>query len=132
MPTLRTVAPVLLVRDVVASAKYFRDRLGFTYDRLWGDPPDFCMVRRDGNTVMLSQAPRGHRIVPNWKVVHQMWDAYFWVMDVDALFEEFRRRGAIIDYEPDDKPYGIREFGVQDLDGHDIAFGQEMSFSAHA
>lgn len=130
MASLRTVAPVLLVRNVVASADYFRDRLGFTYDRFWNEPPDFCMVRRDGNTVMLSQAPRMHRVVPHWKVVDGMWNAYFWVSDVDGLFEEFRSRGAIIDYEPDNKPYGVREFGVQDLDGHDIGFGQEMSFSA--
>ena len=41
-------APVLLVKDVVASANYFRDKLGFSYDKIWGDPPDFCMVARDG------------------------------------------------------------------------------------
>ena len=131
-PAIRAVAPVLLVRDVVAAANYYRDRLGFTYDHFWGDPPDFCMVRRDGGTVMLSQAPPGARLVPHWKVVHQMWNAYFWVNDVAAVYEEFRRRGAIIDYELSNKPYGVREFGVQDLDGHDLAFGQEISFSAEA
>lgn len=121
---------MLLVRDVVASANYFRDKLGFTYDRLWNEPPDFCMVRRDGHTVMLSQAPPGARLVPHWKVVRQMWNAYFWVDDVEAMFAEFRRRGAIIDYELTTKPYGVREFGVQDLDGHDLAFGQILGFSA--
>jgi len=24
-------------------------------------------------------------------------------------------------------PYGVKEFGVQDLDGHDIAFGEDLS-----
>ncbi len=37
-----------------------------------------------------------------------------------------KRRGAKIDYEIGDKPYGIREFGVQDLDGHDLAFGSPI------
>lgn len=126
-PKIVAVAPVLLVRDVVASADYFRDKLGFSYDRLWGDPPNFCMVRRDGHTVMLSQAPAQAALVPHWKVVSQMWDVYFWVDDVDAVYEEMQRRGAIIDYEPGVKPYAVKEFGVQDLDDHDIAFGQLLN-----
>lgn len=127
MPRITASAPVLLVRDVVASADYFRDRLGFSYDRLWGDPPDFCMVDRDGHKVMLSQAPADAELVPHWRVVDMMWDVYFWVDDVDAIYEELQRRGAIIDYELGVKPYDVKEFGVRDLDGHDIAFGQVLA-----
>lgn len=127
MPRITASAPVLLVRDVVASADYFRDRLGFSYDRLWGDPPDFCMVDRDGHMVMLSQAPADAELVPHWRVVDMMWDVYFWVDDVDAIYEELQRRGAIINYELGVKPYDVKEFGVRDLDGHDIAFGQVLA-----
>ena len=126
MAKITSSAPVLLVRDVVAAASYFRDKLGFAYDRLWGDPPDFCMVRRDGQVVMLSQAPAGAKLVPHWQVVDRMWDVYFWVDDVDAIYEELQGRGAIIDYTLGIKPYGVKEFGVQDLDDHDIAFGQVL------
>ena len=126
MAKITASAPVLLVRDVKASASHFRDRLGFSFDRLWGDPPDFCMVERDGHTVMLSQAPPGAELVPHWRVVGQMWNVYFWVDDVDAIYEELRGRGATIDYTLGIKPYGVKEFGVQDLDGHDIAFGQRL------
>ena len=31
-----------------------------------------------------------------------------------------------IDYTIYDAPHGFREFGVQDPDGHDIAFGQPL------
>ena len=65
MPQIQGVARVLLVRNVVASANYFRDKLGFSYDRLWGEPPGFCMVRRDGQTVMLSQAPADVKLIPH-------------------------------------------------------------------
>ena len=126
MAKLDTVAPVLLVKDVVAAANYYRDKLGFTYERFWGEPAAFCMVNRDNLTVMLSQVDPGIQIVPNWKVVDQMWDAYFWVDDVEAFYEEFQQSGAIIDYTLAMKPYGVKEFGVQDLDGHDLAFGQVM------
>ena len=47
--------------------------------------------------------------------------------DVDALFAEFQGRGAKIDYGLGNKPYEVREFGVQDLDGYDIAFGQLLA-----
>ncbi len=119
-------APVLLVRDVVAAAGYFRDRLGFAYDRFWGEPPNFCMVRRDDHVVMLSEAPEAATLVPHWRVVDKMWDVYFWVDDVDAIYEELTRRAAIIDYHLGAKPYGVKEFGVQDLDDHDIGFGQVL------
>lgn len=119
-------APVLLVRDILASAAYFRDRLGFSYDRLWGDPPDFCMVHRDGLVVMLSQAPVDATLVPHWQIVDKMWDIYFWVDDAEALYHELQASGALIDYHLGIKPYGVKEFGVQDLDDHDIGFGQVL------
>jgi len=119
-------APVLLVADVVKGANYYRDQLGFTYDRFWGEPPNFCMVQRDGLVVMLAQAPSGAALAPHWKVVRNMWNAYFWCDDVETLHTELVRRGARIDYGLGIKPYGIKEFGIQDLDGHDIAFGQRI------
>lgn len=124
MPKLTAVAPIFIVKDVVASANYWRDKLGFNYDQFFGEPPAFCMADRDGLTVMLQQRENSDAETRYWKICAQMWNAYFWVDDADALYEEFRSRGAIIDYEIGDKPYNVREFGIQDLDGHDIAFGQ--------
>ena len=125
-PKLIGSAPVLLVADVVKAANYYRDQLGFTYERFWGEPPCFCMGKRDSFIVMLAQAPADARLVPHWQVVDKMWNAYFWCDDVEALHAEFVRRGARIDYGLGIKPYGIKEFGIQDIDEHDIAFGQRL------
>ncbi len=119
-------APILLVKDVVKSAEYWRDKVGFSYSRFWGEPPAFCMPQRDGHVIMLSQAPKDHVIVPHWKIVDKMWNAYFWVDDVDAIHAELVERGAAIDYGLCIQPYDVKEFGIQDLDGHDIAFGQDL------
>lgn len=121
---LLSSAPVLLVRDVVAAANHYRDALGFAYDRFWGQPPRFVILHRDGLRLMLNQVPPGTAIVPHWQVDANMWNAYFWTDDVDALFAEFQARGVRIDYGLGNKPYDVREFGIQDLDGHDIGFGQ--------
>ena len=124
---LTSSAPVLLVREVVKAANHYRDALGFSYERFWGEPPSFVILKRDGMFLMLQQAPKDHVVVPNWKVSRNIWNAYFWVSDADALIAEFRHRGALIDYDVHNKPYGIREFGVQDLDGYDIGFGQPIA-----
>ena len=123
-PKLTGAAPVLLVKDVVAAAEHYRDAMGFSYDRFWGDPPSFVILWRDGMSVMLKQAEDPKHVVPHWTVSDKLWNIYFWVSDVDALHAEFVERGATIDYGPCDQPYGCREFGTQDLDGHDLGFGQ--------
>ena len=53
---------------------------------------------------------------------------YFWVDNIDALYREFVElavrksiTGCAISL------YGCREFGTQDIDGHDIGFGQVVS-----
>jgi hypothetical protein len=126
MPKITASAPVLLVSDVVASANYFRDCVGFSYDRFYGDPPHFCITNRDGHFLMLAKADDPSKITPYWKIVDQMWNAYFWVDDAKALHDELVAAGAKIDYGLGEKPYGILEFGIQDLDGHDIGFGQPV------
>src|SRR5262245_15678445 len=97
------VAPCFLVDDVVATAKFYRDKLGFGYDQLWGEPPRFCMVHRGDITVMLCQHAAGPRTNGS---VDGPWDAYFWVEDADALSAEFghKRVNFIV-------PVGDREYG---------------------
>jgi catechol 2,3-dioxygenase-like lactoylglutathione lyase family enzyme len=123
MPKITASAPILLVSDVVASANYFRDSVGFNYTQFYGHPPDFCILNRDGHYLMVAAADPA-KIVPFWKIRDKMWNAYFWVDDADALYAEMKAAGARMDYGPCTQPYGVREFGIQDLDGHDIAFGQ--------
>src|SRR5688572_26140159 len=59
------VAPYFLVADVVAAANDYRDRLGFAYERFWGEPPAFCMVYRRGVVIMLKQAETAGASRPN-------------------------------------------------------------------
>jgi len=47
------------------------------------------------------------------------------VIDVDALYQELKSRGARLLNEPKDYPYGMRDFDVHDLDGNLLSFGME-------
>ncbi len=119
-------ASVLLVRDVHASADYFVQKCGFKDPTFYGEPESFCMLHRDAAELMLREAPKDYIITPHWKVIDCLWNIYFWVDDVESLYEEMKAAGAKIDYELCDQPWGCREFGIQDLDEHDIGFGQIM------
>lgn len=120
------IAPVFFVADINRAASYYCDMLGFAFDRIWGEPPSFCMVRRQGFTIMLKQIADKQHIRPNGDA-NEIWDAYLWVEDADALYAEFASRGAKIHYPPEDRLYyGNREFAVRDPDGHVTAFGHDI------
>ena len=123
--TLTGISPVLLVADIQRAVEYYRDQLGFDCE-VYGDPPDFATAQRDQATILLALCQEPERIVPNWKIVDNVWNAYIRVDDADAVYAEVQERGAGIDYTIYDAPHGFREFGVQDPDGHDIAFGQPI------
>ena len=122
-----SIAPYFIVDDVVATAAYYRDRLGFHYDRLWGDPPAFCMVGRSGITIMLAQLATSGVMRPNRAVdpERSAWDAYVWIEDADALYAELRAKGVTIAREIGDRPYGCRDFDVEDCNGYRLCFGQD-------
>jgi uncharacterized glyoxalase superfamily protein PhnB len=122
MAEVTRIAPVLLVASIDSAASYYRDRLGFECE-FRGDPRVMA-VHRDQATILLVLTDEPELIVPHWRVVTNMWNAYVLVDDVEAMYAEVRERGATIDYEPYDSPWGFREFGVQDRDGYDIGFGQ--------
>jgi uncharacterized glyoxalase superfamily protein PhnB len=122
--TIQRQASVLVVSDIRPAIAYWNDKLGFGTHGSFGEPVQFAIMERDRAYVMLRQAPAGHVIVPYWKVGDGLWNAYFWVDAVDALFDEIKARGATIDYGLCDQPYGVRDFGVRDPDDQGIGFGQ--------
>jgi uncharacterized glyoxalase superfamily protein PhnB len=62
---------------------------------------------------------------PNSKEVPpDMFDAYVWVDDVDALYDELRERGADLHGPPSTQGYGMYDFRVTDPHGYVLAFGR--------
>jgi uncharacterized glyoxalase superfamily protein PhnB len=126
-----SIAPYFIVDDVVATANFYRDKLGFHYDRFWGEPPAFCMVKRNGILIMLSQLETTGVMRPNGLAVENgdAWDAYIWVENADALYEEFKTKGVTIARDLCDQPYGNRDFDVEDCNGYRLCFGHDIERS---
>jgi predicted enzyme related to lactoylglutathione lyase len=123
-----SIAPYFIVDDVVTSANYYRDKLGFGYERFWGEPPCFCMVQRNGIVIMLSQFEKTGVMRPNHAVDPERgaWDAYIWIDNADALHAEFKSKGVKIVRGICDQPYGCRDFEVDDCNGYRLCFGQNL------
>ena len=123
-----SIAPYFIVDNVVATANFYRDKMGFHYERFWGEPPAFCMVKRRGIVIMLSQFDKTGLMRPNSKAAPdgEAWDAYIWVDNADALYDEFKGKGVKIASEICNQHYGCRDFDVEDCNGYRLCFGQDM------
>ena len=123
-----SIAPYFLVPDVVAAAEYYRDKLGFQFEKFWGEGPNFTMVWRRGVVIMLSRGGGMGRASPNVEIAgDDVWDAYVWVDDADALYAEYKAKGVRITRDICDQPYNCRDFDVEDLNGYIICFGHDLA-----
>lgn len=119
---------LFLVPDVVKTAEYYRDVLGFQIDSYYGDPPCFVFVRRDCVEIMLKLATSPEQVHPNG--AHGVWDLYFWITDIQALRSELRTRGAKIVAESPETFYHTREIEVEDCNGFRLCFAMDTSKEA--
>ena len=108
MDDFQAVTPILYVKDLPASMDYYVQKLGFEKLWDWGDPPTFGCVRRGKVQIFFCEGCQGQPGTWMWIVVE----------DVDALYEEYKKSGAIILEEPKNYPWESREMLVADLDDH--------------
>ena len=108
MNEFEEATPILNVKDLAASIEYYVNKLGFKKNWDWGEPPDFASISRGKVEIFFCQGAQGQ---PG------MWMSIF-MKDVDALYEEYKKSGAIIRKPPMNFPWGTREMLVEDLDGH--------------
>ena len=123
---LRSLTPMLAVTDLARTIAFYRDRLGFSCVNTFGDPPVWCMLRRDGVEIMFNAPPRAdvERDVPRKSRDYQIF--YFYPDDVAALHARWKTAGlAMTDLRV--TVYGMKEFELRDPDGIWLWFGQETT-----
>lgn len=117
------IAPTFVVADVVKTAEYYRDVLGFEILGYFAEPPVFAMVRRDAAEIHfgLPDSTRVSQSVANIRKVGC--DLYVWVSDIKELFEELTSSGAEIVEGPVTRVYESTEVVIRDCNGLTIVFG---------
>lgn len=123
MVTFKSVAPSFVVSDVVATANYYRDVLGFQILGFFADPPVFAMVGRGGVEIHFGKADAEPQ-PSNLKFRRISSDAYIWVDDVEALHQELIASGADILEGPTLRIYNCVEMEVRDCNGFKLVFSQ--------
>ena len=121
---LTSISPFFIVKDLQASISYYIERFGFQLD-FEGPEGDvyYGQVSREGvaiflKTILPDVLPCPNHTRHGWA----RWDAYIYTLDPDALFDEFRQRGASFVKELSFIDDGLWGFEVSDADGYVLAF----------
>lgn len=119
----KKLAPQFVVADVVKTAEYYRDQLGFEILGYFKDPPVYAMVARDEVEIHFGKAD-AEKIQMNETVRRGLGtDAYIWVSDINALFEELSAKDVEIVAGPVKQIYGSTEVVIKDCNGFQVVFG---------
>lgn len=101
--------------DILATLEYYKEVLGFDSSWTYGDPPVFGSASKGEANIMFSLNPELAAIIRG----HQHW---LKVDDIDDMYHFHRSKGAEIVSEIEDKPWGFREYVVEDLNGYHLRF----------
>ena len=113
---------VLAVRNLKDSTQFYMDVLGFRRD--FGDGTDgWSFLSRDNFKVMLGECADA---MPASELGDHSYFVYLIVEGLDQLYDDVSGRGAQVISKPENKPWGLREFGIRTPDGHRIMFGEPI------
>jgi catechol 2,3-dioxygenase-like lactoylglutathione lyase family enzyme len=123
-PRLQSMTPLLVVSDLQRAIDFYQRRLGFADPSVWGEPPCFAMLTRDGFELMLSLAEDPAHARPNG--ASGVWEIYLRVADVAAEMAALKSAGVPIDKGPTVQLYEMREIEIVDPDGHRICVAEDI------
>ena len=124
-PRLPAAVPEIPVSNVETAAGYYVDVLGFHFD--WGnDEGGIGGISQDDCRMFLTNASfRAHYGTSGPATV---WLNLQSKQAVDELYERWSRAGAKVIATPEDKPWHLREFRIEDIDGNQLRVFYDFSW----
>ena len=113
-PKIHGLIPVLPVADVDAALTYYHDALGFSVEGRHADASGdivFGSVLCGGANFYFRKTKKP--IAANHCMVY--------VEEVDEFCATLKARGVRILEDPEDKPWGYRQFVLEDINGHTLS-----------
>ena len=123
-----SASPLLIVRNVPKTLAHYSEKLGFEVMFEGPEPDDifFGIVKRGEAMFMFKDVDVDP--VPNYTrdIGHGIasWDAYVYVPDPDALYDEFGSRSVDFKMPLCNNSDNLRGFEVRDNNGYVIYFGR--------
>ena len=129
MTKVERVIPILVYEDIPSAHDFLVDAFGFAPGGVQRTPDGVAVhgeVRAGDLPIWLHRAapehnlasPRSQAVATGGLVVH--------IDDVDVHCAHARERGASVEGEPRDQPYGQREYGARDPEGHRWWFASSL------
>jgi uncharacterized glyoxalase superfamily protein PhnB len=122
-------APELFVPDVDAAARFYTEKLGFELLRTeaGGGQGTFAVIALRDAVIMLADERHyglmGGQLASDRGIAI---DVRLLVEDVDAMYRKIRNNGVPVVHEIGDRPYGLRDFIIRDLNGFRIRFASPL------
>ena len=119
--TLLAAEPQLFVADIETACEFYTKKLGFTVAFIYGEPPFYAQVFRDGARLNLKSMdePASN---PALRDREHLLSATITLEDAEPLFLEFQAAGVEFHQTLKSEPWGARTFMVCDPDGNLILF----------
>jgi catechol 2,3-dioxygenase-like lactoylglutathione lyase family enzyme len=121
MASMTASAPQFLVENLSESLTFYERRLGFSRDFVYED--FYAGMSRDHAVIHLKCAPKLEAERAHRKAGEHL-DAYLAASGIGELHDEFIGRGAPIIRPLEQRPWGVRDFYVEDPDGYILCFGE--------
>jgi predicted enzyme related to lactoylglutathione lyase len=106
------IIPILCVKNLKVSIRFYVDLLGFKVDWEAGDA--MASVSRDGRAIMLCQGAQGQPGTWIW----------IGVEDIEPLFDDYVAKGVTIRQKPTNFKWAY-EMCIEDPDGHRLRIGSD-------
>jgi catechol 2,3-dioxygenase-like lactoylglutathione lyase family enzyme len=119
----QSAVPVIATADVRSTIDYYTGVLGFSEHFVFGDPPVYAGVERDG---VLLYITLDQKMAATLKSSGLHPDVFLWVEDVDHVFKEHQRRGARIVEEIADRAWDARQYVIEDPNGYRLKIAEPI------
>ncbi len=115
--------PVVATDDVIATVAYYRESLGFGETFLYGEPPVYAGLERDGVLIYatldipLASALKKEGLHP---------EIFLWVHEIDVLYAEHIKLGLKVVEEIADRPWDARQYVIEDPNGYYLKIAEPL------
>jgi catechol 2,3-dioxygenase-like lactoylglutathione lyase family enzyme len=120
---ISALIPQLRTTDLKATIDFYVSKLGFELEFVHDD--FYAAVKTGAHSIhvkLVDSEDPSIEFVAKGEHLH----LYFTVEDVDAEARRLKGRGVALQAEPQDHPWGTREFVVIDDQGHTLRYGQRI------
>ncbi len=115
--------PVIATADVLSTVAFYKGILGFTEHFLFGDPPVYAGIERDGVLLYIAQDAKLTSMLKS-SDLHP--EVFVWVRDIDQVLDEHRLRGVKIVEEISDRAWDARQYVIEDPNGYYLKIAEPL------